>query len=268
MAVETADLRSMLDLESIIAADILVCSRSVRSGVGSVAQQNGAGFRSPGLLNCLLGQRQRLPSSTAKALPMGVIVEIGRALDIETRMNLMLANKLFMEAFSKEERNDLRRDLALQSLINTWRVLMQTGVDKNYSMFFEFESPDQQHMVRLNILPGSVRFVVDLESSNHLQRLFPNAEGIADEIDKEYIIGLRVATFDNLNSNKATPETIVSGIQRLTTGMQMLPPIAYSRNPSWFRKVKKLMGFSNAYQTLSMQPVFDKLALYHINYST
>jgi hypothetical protein len=265
MAVDIADIRSMLDLESIIAADILVCSRISRS-----YYQNGAGARGPlgarasALLDCLLGQKQKLPTSTAKSLPMGVIVEIGRALDMETRMNLMLANKLFMEAFSKEERNDFRNELAAQSLTNTWHSLMEKGIDKNYSMFFEFESADKQRMVRLNILPGRVRFVVDIESRESLQRLFPMAEGFADEIDGEFIVATRVATIDNFSKNKVTPKTIVSAIQRLTIGMQMLPPIAYTRNPSWFKKMKKLIGFNNAYQTLSMQPVFDKLALYHI----
>jgi hypothetical protein len=263
MTVETTDLRSMLDLENIIAADILVCSR--------FPYQNGAGLQggSPphaSLLDCLLGQKQKVSTSIAKSLPMGVIVEIGRALDMETRMNLMLANKLFMDAFAKEERDATRREYATQSLADMWHSLMGKATEKNYSMFFEFNSDDiaQHHFVRLDILPGKVRFIVDLAARDTLTNLFPLAEGIADEIDNEYIIGIKVAGYDDFSSNEAAPESIVDATRRLTFGMQMLAPAAYARNPSWLKKVKKLMGFSNPYQSVSMKPVFDKLALFHI----
>lgn len=258
MTIAPSDLRAMLDLETIMAADILVCSRSsAGGGVGGVGGSTGSRVR---LLDCLIGQKKRLPTQTAKSLPMGVIVEIGRALDIETRMNLMLANKLFMEAFAIDERDAIRREYAAHLLKNMWYTLLGKASDKNYSMFFEFEDA-----LRVDILPGKIRFVVNIENANSLSNVFPTAHGIADEVDDEYIIGIKLAERDDFGNNEATAGAIVDAIRQLSAGLTMLPPIAYAGNPTWLQKVKRLMGFNNPYQPLSLQPIFDKLAMYHIS---
>jgi hypothetical protein len=240
MAVATSDLRAVLDLQLILAGDILACKEE------------------HSMLACLMAQKQELPPNAITALPMGVTIEIGQALDIDTLQNLMMGNKLMMEAFS----SDLtRRKYAYQMLSATWFTLFRNTIDKNYSLFFEFQNINTELSVQ--ILPGKVRFIISATSAVTLQNMFPLAESITD--DGKYIIGINIVAAANASDgNQATPTTIVNAIGRLMFDMSMVPPASYARSVSWLKKVQKLMGFMNHDTAALMSPIYDKLFIYYI----
>ena len=237
MAIATSDLRAVLDLELILAGDILACKAVEHS-----------------MLACLLVQKQKLPPS-----PMGVTIEIGQALDIDTRQRLMMGNKLMIEAFSADL---IRRKYACQMLADKWLTLFGNAVDINYSLFFQFQNINTDLCVQ--ILPGKVRFIISATSAVALQSMFPLAESITD--DGNYIIGINIVAAANASDgNQATPTTFVNAIGRLTADMSMLPPASYARNLSWLKKVQKLMGFMNHDTSALMSPIYDRLFIYHIS---
>lgn len=237
MAVALSDLRAVLDLELILAGDILACKAVEHS-----------------MLACLMAQKQKLPPSA-----MGVTIEIGQALDIGTRQNLMLGNKLMIEAFSSDM---TRRKYACQVLSDKWLKLFGKAVDKNYSLFFQFQNINTDLCVQ--ILPGKVRFIISATSAVALQSMFPLAESVTD--DGDYIIGINIVAAANASDgNQATPATIVNAIGRLTSDMSLLPPTSYARNSSWLKKVQKLMGFMYSDTAALMSPIYDRLFIYHIS---
>lgn len=242
MAIATADLRAVLDIEMILAGDILACQGIEHS-----------------MLACLMAQKQKLPLGAIKSLPMGVTIEIGPALDINTRQNLMLGNKLMMEAFSADL---TRRKYAFQVLSDTWLTLFGNAAYNNYSLFFEFNN------LCIQILPGKVRFIVNATDAAVVQNLFPLAEGIRDPVDDDFIIGINIA--DTLgsgapNGNQASPMTIVDSIRQLPNNHIMLPPSTFAKSRNWLEKKNKLMGFGYKTKAVTMQPIFDKLFLFHIS---
>ncbi len=209
-----------------------------------------------------------------RALPMGVIVEIGCALDPKTRINLMLANKLFMEAFSKDERANFRKEFASESLANTWESLLEYASKKNYRMIFEFE-PESHNGYLLGIfciviLPGKVRFNVGFNFSKQevLERVLPKAIFEVDhtfEDDDEYL-EIKVSAIDRLDKNEASSKTIVKAIRMVTSGMLMMPPRAYTMNPSWLTRLQ-MYFMGDRFDRYSLQPVFEKMAIYHVSAS-
>lgn len=257
MAIQNS-LRELLDLESILTGDILTCGRGQTGGGGSVFS---------GLLSCVMGQKQKMTTDVAKSLPIGAIVEVGRALDIDTRRRLMFANKLFMEAFAPFERDETRRIYAAHVLKQTWKELLGSAADKRYMVFLEFEA---RVPLRVIVLPSRVRFIVPLGSKHVLETAFPSAVGIEDPVDDEFIIGLHVSqggqnTDLSNTENTCSPEMLVERIIELSRGMRLLPPAAYIQNPSWLQRIKKLVGRREDNATPVMKPVFDKLSLYHLD---
>lgn len=209
---------------------------------------------------------------------MGVIVEIGRTLDPKTRMNLMLASKLFMEAFSKEEREEFSKELASESLTSTWATLLGKATTQNYRMVFEFEQESDNGgclvPVYIVISPGKVRFDVNFSFAKRdiLERFLPGALFDVDHTfeDDDEFMEIKVSNIDRLDRNEASPKTIVRAIRMVTSGMSMLPPRAYTRHLSWLTRLR--MRFTGdvtsriqATRQYSLQPVFEKLAMYHVS---
>lgn len=238
MAVSSSDLRAVLDLELILAGDIIACKGVEHS-----------------MLACLMAQKQKLLPSAITALPMGVTIEIGQALDIGMRQNLMLGNKLMMDAFSGDFP---RSKYACQVLSDTWLTLFGKTDERNYSLFFQFQNINTDLCVQ--ILPGKVRFIISATSAVALQSMFPLAESITD--DGNYIIGINIVASDR---NPATPTAIVNAIGQLTSNMSLMPPASYARKSAWLEKVQKLMGFMNHDTAALMTPIYDRLLIYHIS---
>lgn len=251
--VQPFDLRDVLDLETILAGDILVCASPQQAGGGSLPM---------GMMSCLIGQRQKMTTEVAKSLPIGAIVEIGRALDINTRRHLMFANKLFMEAFAPYERDETRRIYAARVLTQTWGELLGSVADKRYMVFLEFGSGVRESFsLRVIVMPSRVRLIVPLSDKQKLEAAFPLAVGIDDPVDDEFIIGLHVTEGDtDLSLNVCSPTTLVKHIVDLSRGMILLPPSAYIQKPSWLQRIKKFVG-----RREYLQPVFDKLSLYQVD---
>lgn len=213
------------DLEKILAGDILICER-VQTGGALFNMQHP-------LLKCLLRQKKKLSTPEVKELPMGVILEIGRALDVETRRNLMMANKLMMNAFTKEDRQETSAEYASYMLANTWKTLFETSAKKQYNMLFRFEQRRQRTYVELEIGPAKIKISV---SSNHiatLQDALPQAQMQRDIYTRnKWYVDLSI-TYDSIYENNegkdniATPSTVIDVISRITYGMEMLPPSAY-----------------------------------------
>lgn len=243
------------DLESILSGDILVCER---------VQDGGAfNMRHP-LLKCLLRQKKQLPTrqvANVAQLPMGVIVEIGRTLDVETRKNLMLANKLMIDAFSNEDREETKSEYASYMLAKTWRTLFDTAVTKNYSLNFRFERQNKVVDVIISS-DGNKLFITLSINTTHkesLQKALPLAQMKESVNDNKSSIYLDI-THDSVHENTrgkdniATPTTVINALHRLTYGMEMLPPSAF-RYTIFSRYARK---------TTRVKPIFEKLSMYHI----
>lgn len=189
------------------------------------------------------------PRPEVKQLPMGVIVEIGRTLDVETRRNLMLANKLMMNAFTDEDREEITAEYASYMLAKTWKTLFETAVKTKYSLYFRFEQ--KRNHVDIEIRSDVITITVNKNKRAALQKALPQAEMRTGMMGyNKWYIYLHITGKDS---------TVIDAISRLTSGMKMLSPSAHQ----WSSSIFAWRRYSRANKTLVLKPIFDKLLNYH-----
>jgi hypothetical protein len=219
------------------------------------------------LLKCLLRQKNKPSSPDVKQLPMGVSVEIGRTLDVETRKNLMLANKLMMDAFSKEDRAETKAEYASYMLAKTWKTLFETAAKSEYSLYFRFEQQRTYVDVEIQCNNNKLSIVLTVNANYRatLQKALPKAEMrmTLDGRNDKWNIYLNITYDSSYENNRgknniATPSTVVNAINRITYGMEMLPPSAYKYSSFRFTLFSR---YTN--KTSRLKPIFEKLSIYH-----